>query len=145
MSSVPPAGPPPGPPPGPLHDPLVGQVIGKHLIADFYGALYQTDLKNIEKALGAAANAAGAVVLNVVVHRFPNSSGVTGVAILAESHISIHTWPEHDYIALDIFMCGNSDPQVALDWLRDFFEPKEVKIQLIERAATPATQEVKKN
>jgi len=108
-------------------------VIGKHLIADFSGALYQTDIKKIEHALKAAAQAAGAVVLNVVVHRFPQSDGVTGVAILAESHISVHTWPEHNYIAFDIFMCGNSDPQTALDWLRDFFEPKTVASQMIER------------
>ena len=108
-------------------------VIGKHLIADFSGALYQTDIKKIEHALGSAAQAAGAVVLNVIAHRFPDSDGVTGVAILAESHISIHTWPEHDYIALDIFMCGNSDPQTALDWLTEFFEPKKVETQLVKR------------
>jgi len=113
-------------------------VIGKHLIADFSGALYQTDAKNIERALRAAAIAAGAVVLDVVVHPFPDSDGITGVAILAESHISIHTWPEHDYIALDIFMCGNSDPQTALDWLTDFFQPKAVDAKLIERISPPA-------
>ncbi len=116
------------------HHPMSSNpVIGKHLIADFSGALYQTDINQIEYALGSAARAAGAVVLNVIVHRFPDSDGVTGVAILAESHISIHTWPEHDYIALDIFMCGNSDPQTALDWLQEFFAPKIVETQLIGR------------
>ena len=111
-------------------------VIGKHLIADFSGALYQTDVNQIEYALGAAAGATGAVVLDVVVHRFQDTDGVTGVAILAESHISIHTWPEHNYIALDIFMCGSSDPQAALDWLTDFFKPVNVETQLIERSTS---------
>ncbi len=114
--------------------------IGKHLIADFSGALYQTDTKNITYALKTAASTAGAVVLDVVVHPFPDSDGITGVAILAESHISIHTWPEHDYIALDIFMCGNSDPQKALQWLRDFFQPKAIETQLIERIAPNSLQ-----
>ena len=115
-------------------------VIGKHLIADFFGALYQTDIENIQHALRSAADVAGAVTLNVVVHPFADSEGVTGVAILAESHISIHTWPEQDYIALDIFMCGNSDPLTALNWLTDFFQPKSITTQLIERTPPTVTQ-----
>lgn len=109
-------------------------VIGRHLIADFSGAQYQTNIEKIEHALKFAAVAAGAVVLDVVVHRFADSDGITGVAVLAESHISVHTWPEHDYIAFDIFMCGESNPQDALVWLEEFFTPEKVTSQLIERA-----------
>lgn len=110
-------------------------VIGKHLIADFTGALFQTDTQKIEYALRTASETAGATVLDVVVHQFPDSNGVTGVAILAESHISVHSWPEHNYIAFDIFMCGTTDPQLALTWLTEFFQPQQVASQVIDRAA----------
>jgi len=108
-------------------------IIGRHLIADFSGARYQTDIDKIEHALSSAAVAAGATVLDVVVHRFADSDGVTGVAVLAESHISVHTWPEHDYIAFDIFMCGESNPADALVWLKEFFAPDHISSKLIER------------
>lgn len=107
--------------------------IGQHLIIDFIGAKYQTDVDKIEHALTSAAEAANAVVLHTSIHQFPDSHGVTGVVVLAESHISIHSWPEHDYMALDIFMCGATDPQVALNWLTSFFKPVSVKTQVIER------------
>ncbi len=110
-------------------------VIGKHLIADFCGAARQTDLKSIEFALRAAAEHAGATVLRVVAHEFSENNGITGVAVLAESHISVHSWPEHDYIAFDIFMCGKADPHLALQWLEDFFKPAKSTNQLIERIA----------
>ncbi len=113
-------------------------VIGKHLIADFCGALYQTDITNIEYALREASVRAGATVLEVTLHNFANNNGITGVALLAESHISIHTWPEHDYIALDIFMCGSASPEIALDWLHVFFKPTKVRKQLLERSTVPA-------
>ena len=107
--------------------------MGQHLIIDFAGARHLTDVDKIEFALKSAAEAAGAVVLDTKVHRFPNSHGVTGIAVLAESHISIHTWPEHGYIALDIFMCGDSDPHLALRWLKDYFRPTSSDTQLLTR------------
>ena len=110
-------------------------VIGKHLIADFYGASFQSDIKSIEQALRSAAEQAGATVLDVVLHEFPDNNGITGVAVLAESHISIHSWPEHDYIAFDVFMCGEADPQIALQWLIEFFKPAKVATQVINRMA----------
>jgi len=114
--------------------------MGQHLIIDFAGARYLTDVDKIEFALKSAAQAAGAVVLDTKVHRFPHSHGVTGIAVLAESHISVHTWPEHGYIALDIFMCGNSDPHLALHWLEDYFQPTSTDTQLLKRRLPlPAT------
>lgn len=108
-------------------------MIGKHLIADFSGATHQSDQNKIEFALRSAAVHAGATVLNVSVHMFPANNGITGIALLAESHISVHSWPEHDYIAFDIFMCGNADPELALQWLTNFFKPVSITTQLIER------------
>jgi S-adenosylmethionine decarboxylase len=73
------------------------------------------DAELVRAALAGAAAAAGAHLLDVHLHSFGPGQGVTGVALLAESHISIHTWPEHGYAAIDIFMCGRrNDLDAAL-------------------------------
>ena len=72
---------------------------GRHLIAELHGCSGLTDVALVEKALTDAATAAGATLLEVKLHAFGPGQGVTGVALLAESHISIHTWPEHGYAA----------------------------------------------
>jgi len=66
---------------------------GRHLIIDLWGASGLGDMKMIEDALRRATRAAGATLLHIHLHRFTSSGGVSGVAVLAESHISIHTWP----------------------------------------------------
>ncbi|MCM8763642.1 MAG: adenosylmethionine decarboxylase, partial [Candidatus Omnitrophica bacterium] len=86
-----------------------------------------------KKILWEAAKVANNTPLKVTVHKFPRQ-GITGVVILAESHIAIHTWPEHGYLAIDIFTCGkNTRPYAALDYLKKVFSPKEMKIKLIKR------------
>ncbi len=87
---------------------------GTHLLADLYGGPYLADALRIEAALTQAARAAGARVLATHFHVFSDSGGVTGMALLAESHISIHTWPELGYAAVDIFICGAADARAAL-------------------------------
>lgn len=96
---------------------------GLHLLIDFRGARHYRDAARIETAMREAAEACGATVLKVMLHGFGDDAGITGVALLAESHISIHTWPELDYMALDVFVCGGCDPYLALDVLRRHFEP----------------------
>ena len=96
-----------------------GQIYaGLHVLVDFWGAANLTEIELIETALREAAEACGATVLHVHVHQFADNGGISGVAVLAESHISIHTWPELDFAAFDIFMCGNCAPERALPVLR---------------------------
>jgi len=94
---------------------------GRHLLIDLWEASNLTDPEYIEDALRRAAEEAGATVLSVHLHQFSDTGGVSGVAILAESHISIHTWPERDFAALDVFMCGTCDPHKALPVLKSAF------------------------
>lgn len=81
---------------------------GTHLLADLTGCRGLDDVARVERALREAVAAATATLLDVRLHHFGPGQGVTGVALLAESHISIHTWPEHGYAAVDIFLCGDS-------------------------------------
>jgi len=81
---------------------------GTHLLADLFGCDGLDDIDRIEAALRAAVKAAGATLLELRLHGFGAGKGVTGVALLAESHISIHSWPEHGYAAADIFLCGRT-------------------------------------
>lgn len=100
---------------------------GAHLLIDYWGASRLNDSKLMERVLREAAEAAGATVLHVHVHEF-GGGGVSGVAVLAESHISVHTWPEMDYAAFDVFMCGNCEPQRAEKILKSYFHPARVEM-----------------
>lgn len=102
---------------------------GKHYIVDFWGAQYLDDVQQLEQALKEAARVANAVLLHIHLHRFPSGGGVTGVALLAESHISVHTWPETQFAAFDIFMCGASKPEKALDYLTQAFQPSRSNVK----------------
>lgn len=101
---------------------------GLHLLVDFWGCRGLRNAEGIEHVLREAAAACGATVLHVMLHNFGESGGITGVALLAESHISIHTWPETGYAALDIFMCGSCDPRGALPELEAWFSPGSTRI-----------------
>lgn len=86
-----------------------------HLIADLKQCRFLDDPVHIEQVLRAAAKAAGAKVVGVHLHHFGEGMGLTGVAMLAESHISIHTWPEAGAAAVDLFVCGeNADAEAGL-------------------------------
>lgn len=108
---------------------------GVHVLLDFYGARHLTDASYIESALREAAKTCGATVLHVNLHCFGEVGGITGVALLAESHISIHTWPETGYIALDIFMCGTCDARQAIEPLTARFQPSGVTVKELLRGA----------
>jgi S-adenosylmethionine decarboxylase len=89
---------------------------GIHLIADLSARRGLDDPSLVGDVLRAAAAAARVTLLDLRLHHFGEHQGVTGVALLAESHISIHTWPESGLVAVDIFVCGpDAAPQAALD------------------------------
>lgn len=113
---------------------------GRHLLADFHGVAAAM-LKNadaLEKLLTDAALQAGAKVLFSHFHAFGEEDGVTGVVLLAESHISIHTWPEEGFAAADVFMCGDAQPEKALEAMRDVFKPERCEVRSLERGEVPA-------
>jgi S-adenosylmethionine decarboxylase len=101
---------------------------GSHLIIDLWDAEGLDDRDRIERALIGAVEAAGATLLHIHLHTFSDGGGISGVAVLAESHISVHTWPEKAYAAFDIFMCGNAEPRKALSVLKAAFNPGRIVI-----------------
>ena len=113
--------------------------LGVHYIIEFFGAQNLMDTAPVQTVLREAAERAGAVVLDENIHDFGEGQGVTGVVVLAESHISIHTWPEHDYAAIDIFMCGTRvSPETSLEHLRAFFKPESESVSRLQRGLVPA-------
>lgn len=108
---------------------------GQHLLIDFWGAEQPGNIRQVETLLRDAATACGATVLDVRLHGFGDGGGITGVAILAESHISLHTWPERDYIALDIFLCGARNATSALEILKMRLRPERFAIFMHLRGA----------
>ena len=106
---------------------------GNHVLVELWDAVNLDEPKLIDDALLQGARDAGATVLHSHFHHFSPYSGVSGVVVLAESHISIHTWPEKNYAAIDIFMCGACDPHDALPAIKRAFQPGSVEIQNLKR------------
>ncbi len=101
---------------------------GSHLIVDMWNASGLDDEDLIQRALLDAVERAGATLLHIHTHKFSEGGGVSGVAVLAESHISVHTWPERSYAAFDIFMCGEAQPARGVQALKDAFGPCTVTV-----------------
>ena len=106
---------------------------GLHLLIDCWGANHLTDIDAIEQALRCAVKDSGATLLHLQLHSFGESCGVTGVALLAESHISIHTWPERNFMALDVFLCGSRNAYAVVESIKKSFQPNEVKVTEVKR------------
>ncbi|MCD8494178.1 MAG: adenosylmethionine decarboxylase [Alphaproteobacteria bacterium] len=117
---------------------------GRHILADFWDTDNMGDLAFIQEAIERSARAAGATILHSYYHPFGEGMGVSGVTVLSESHISIHTWPERNFASLDIFMCGACDPDVALAELVRSFKPGSVERSLNRRGVIRAVAELKK-
>jgi S-adenosylmethionine decarboxylase len=106
---------------------------GEHVVADlWFGKIIQSEDK-LRKLLLDAAKKANSKTLQISIHTF-SPYGITGVVLLAESHIALHTWPEIGYTAVDIFTCGkNARPMAALQTLKEYIQPKRVDIRELKR------------
>ncbi|MGH1540219.1 MAG: adenosylmethionine decarboxylase [Arenicella sp.] len=104
------------------------QFAGTHLILDLWGASQLDDLDLMERAMRDSVAVAGATLLHIHLHHFTPNGGISGVAVLAESHISVHTWPERNFAAFDIFMCGDAEPEKAIPVLREAFAPESFNV-----------------
>tara|TARA_B100002051_G_scaffold59743_1_gene55665 strand:+ start:399 stop:833 length:435 start_codon:yes stop_codon:yes gene_type:complete len=107
----------------------------KHLLLDLYRCDYEklNDEPFLRCTINKAAKLANAIVLNLISNKF-EPQGVTAIALLAESHISIHTWPESNYSAVDIFTCGqNMLPEIASQYLIEALKAEEHSLRIIER------------
>ena len=106
---------------------------GIHLIAEFWNGKIIEDPKEIKKILAEAVKKAKSAPLETAIHKF-SPQGLTGVVLLEESHIAIHTWPEINYVAIDIFTCGEKAiPRRALEYLKKMFKPKKIEIKELKR------------
>jgi len=101
---------------------------GTHLLIDIWGASRLDNPDFIDEQLRKAALATGATILHSHFHHFSPNGGVSGVVVLAESHISIHTWPEREFAALDIFVCGGCDPHLAIPVIQAAFSPSRIDL-----------------
>ncbi len=104
------------------------KTLGRHILTEFYGCDYDTlnNVEIIQKHMEEATKIAGATIVQSVFHLF-NPHGVSGVVVIAESHLAIHTWPEYGYAAIDLFTCGEVvDPWKAYAYLRERFHAQHV-------------------
>lgn len=109
---------------------------GTHLIIDLWGAKNLDNINLIEAAFREAVVKAGATLLHTHFHHFTPNGGVSGVAVLAESHITIHSWPEKGYAALDIFMCGDALPYKTIQIFKKAFSPEHIMVNEQMRGCT---------
>lgn len=107
------------------------RALGRQLVVEYYGckADMLNDVDYVRNRMVAAALAAGATVVGEIFHQF-SPHGVSGVVVIAESHLAIHTWPEYGYAAVDLFTCGAEvDPYSAFNLLKESFEAERYEVQ----------------
>jgi S-adenosylmethionine decarboxylase len=108
--------------------------LGRHLIAEFYGceSVLINTVADIRQMMLEAAEVVGATVVGESFHHF-SPIGVSGTVVIAESHLSVHTWPEHGYVAVDIFTCGGLDPRPGFEFLKKKLGASSSRVQEIVR------------
>lgn len=110
------------------------KTIGRHLIAEYYGcdAKILDDVDTIRSSMLQAARVIGANILGDMFHTF-QPHGVSGSVVISESHLSIHTWPENGYVAVDIYTCGGLDPRPGFERLGQILRASSFRVQEILR------------
>ncbi len=121
------------------------ETYGRHLLAEYRGCDPQVldDVERVEALMQRAALAASAHILQSNFHRF-SPQGVSGVIIVEESHLSIHTWPEACYAAVDFFSCGEADPRAAHLLLSRGFAAAQEELVLIHRGDPEAPMRIER-
>ncbi len=120
------------------------KILGRHLVVELSGCNKGKldDTEALKECLEEAVRLSGATIVRSVLHRY-NPHGVSGVVVIAESHFSVHTWPEYGYAALDFFTCGETvDPYIALDYVKDKLEAIDVHVSEIKRGMPSHKDEI---
>ncbi len=108
---------------------VIQKHMGIHLLVEFWDGKIIDSSAKLKKVLIESARKANNTPLEVAIHKF-SPQGITGVILLAESHIALHAWPEKKYIGIDIFTCGaKAKPYLALKYFKKVFAPKKYKVQ----------------
>lgn len=110
---------------------------GTHVLIDLWDASRLDDLEHMEAVLREAIEVCGATLLHIHLHHF-TPTGISGVAVLAESHISVHTWPERGFAAFDIFMCGDAKPELAIPIFERAFNTVHSQAKTVRRGLVEA-------
>lgn len=111
------------------------EALGRQVLVEFYDCESDkiNDVEYIESSFLTAVQKSGATIISHNFHKF-SPHGVSGVVVIAESHVSIHSWPEYNYAAIDIFTCGDTiDPWVIQEYLKEAFESKNVSSMEMKR------------
>ena len=118
--------------------------LGRHILVEFFGCESEilNEVSTIETGMVNAAEKAGATVINSTFHHF-SPYGVSGVVVIQESHLAIHTWPEYQYSAVDLFTCGDSvNPWVSFDFLKEAFKATSYSALEMRRGSVDQLQRV---
>jgi S-adenosylmethionine decarboxylase len=106
---------------------------GNHIIIDLWGAERLDDMALMEETMRRVVTEIKATLLHIHLHHFEPNGGISGVAVLAESHISVHSWPEKGFAAFDVFSCGDSEPEKSVSILRQAFRAQSVNVTKLKR------------
>jgi S-adenosylmethionine decarboxylase len=109
--------------------------LGQHAIVDVSGTDRPLEEAEVASLLADMARACGATLLRIETHQFGGGYGLTAIAVLAESHISLHEWPEHRFVAFDVFVCGSADPEPAVAMIRSRFPSAHLETKVINRGS----------
>ena len=123
---------------------MATQYLGRHLIVEFYGCPPEIidNIRFLEETLVESVRKAEGKIIGKIFHKF-SPQGVTGIIAIAESHVSIHTWPEKNYMALDVFTCGNRvDPWKIYKLVAEKVKHENVKVIELKRGEIVEVEEV---
>lgn len=111
---------------------LHAEAVARHLLVEIVGSRLLNDVALVENFFRSLAEAYGKTILALHVYQF-EPYGLSGLLVMPESHVAIHTWPEYGYAALDIFLGASCDPRISVPLIRQYFAPQDIKIVELER------------